>query len=115
MVHAESDTEEEIPPLTPEELAYQRERERRVQYNLDYQRQQEEYAYKGNLPNALLSLSKALRTYVASFEAIGDLSAAVMRWKAAASPDERRQCATLENTIIMQLHAIRDRGLPLFP
>jgi hypothetical protein len=78
-----------------------------------YEKQQKEFQYKGNLRNALLSLSNKLRDYAEAFDAIPELSAAVMRWKAAATPEERLQYADWENGIIMQVHDIQRRGLPL--
>ena len=115
MVHGEPDYDDDdmLPEMSQAEIDY-RNKMAELQYaNYLHEKQQKEFHYKGNLRNALLSLSNKLRDYVDACNAIPELSAAVMRWKAAATPEERLQYADWENGIIMQVHDIQRRGLRL--
>ena len=115
MVHGEPDYDDDdmLPEMSQAEIDY-RNKMAELQYaNYLHEKQQKEFHYKGNLRNALLSLSNKLRDYVDAFSAIPELSAAVMRWKAAATAEERLQYADWENGIIMQVHDIQRRGLRL--
>jgi hypothetical protein len=114
MVHADTDVEDDmLPELSSEEIADRNEIAARRRANYLYNEQQKEFQYKGSLENALYSLFHELRKYVDACNAIQELSAAVVHWKAVATPEERLQCANLENRIIMQVHDIRHRGVQL--
>ena len=89
MVHGEPDYDDDdmLPEMSQAEIDY-RNKMAELQYaNYLHEKQQKEFHYKGNLRNALLSLSNKLRDYVDAVSAIPELSAAVMRWKAAATPE----------------------------
>ena len=97
----------EQPMVNPNGSIHQRESIHKREYT------RYRYAHKENLHTALICFPRALQDYIDAFDAIPNLSVDVMRWKAVATPEERAMCASMENSIVTQVHSIQERGLPL--